>query len=136
MTEIFKLRSASLIIVTLCLSQCSRDESVAAYGGADRVWTLVEAAGESTTSHATLTFPQVGQIAGQAPCNSYSATMTAPYPWFDVGPLARTKMSCPQIADEDRFLGALSGMTQSEVSGSTLILRNDTGQEMVFIASD
>lgn len=113
------------------LSQCG-DESLRAYGGADQVWTLVEVDGNEFPAKANLTFPAAGKLAGAAPCNSYSAEQTAPYPWFEAGPIATTKSSCPDQAAEMAYLEALSAMTQSEISGNTLILRNDAGREMVF----
>lgn len=125
-----------LIVVALCLSNCARDETVAVYGGANRVWTLAELDGQSTTSQPTLTFPGKGQISGHGPCNAYTADMPAPYPWFEIGRIARTKTACPNLEMEDRYLEVLAGMTQSEVSGPTLVLRNDSGQELVFTAPD
>jgi heat shock protein HslJ len=43
-------------------------------------------------------------------------------------------MACPDIAAEDAFFAALDVMSQSEVSGNTLRLANDEGEEMVFRA--
>lgn len=126
----------SLVVLALCLSHCTRDETVAAYGGADRIWTLVELDDQRVGSQTTLTFPGSGKIAGQGPCNAYSADMHAPYPWFETGTVVRSRMSCPDLAFEDRYLEALAGMTQSEVGGPALVLRNDEGQEMVFMARD
>ena len=81
-------------------------------------------------------FPSKGKIAGKAPCNSYSATMTDPYPWFEIGPIAATRMACPALDAETTFFNALASMSQSEILGGTLILRNDAGAEMVFKASE
>ncbi|GGH38768.1 META domain-containing protein [Cribrihabitans marinus] len=61
--------------------------------------------------------------------------MDAPYPWFEVGALAVTRRTCPQMPAERRFLAALGEMSQAEVSGDILILRNAAGGEMVFTAT-
>ena len=114
------------------LGQCGKDETVAGYGGADQVWTLSEIDGTAFAASATLTFPETGQIAGKAPCNSYTGKMDAPYPWFETGPLAATRMACPDLEAETTFFAALDEMSQSEVSGETMILSNEAGREMVF----
>jgi len=120
----------------IALFACKPDETIAGYGAADRVWVLTELDGAAFSAKATMQFPEPGKIAGAAPCNRYSGAMTAPYPWFEAGQLAVTRMACPDIAAESAFFEALSGMTQSEVSGNTLILSNEAGREMVFKASD
>ncbi|MBL4767229.1 MAG: META domain-containing protein [Rhodobacteraceae bacterium] len=118
------------------LGQCGKDETVAGYGAADQVWKLTELDGAAFAAQATVTFPESGVIAGQAPCNSYSGKMDAPYPWFDAEQMAVTRRACPDLAAETTFLAALDDMTLSEVSGDTMILSNDSGREMVFKASE
>lgn len=126
-----------LILIPLSvLSGCFQDETVSAYGAANKTWALVELDGQPFGPRATLTFPERGKIAGKAPCNSYSGTLDAPYPWFDAQQLVVTRMACPDLEAEAVFFAALSRAGQSEVAGDTLILRNDAGQEMVFKADD
>lgn len=130
------MKTLTIALCALVLAGCRSDETVSAYGGADRLWTLVELDGAPFTKRATMSFPETEKIAGKAPCNSYSGTMSAPYPWFETGPLAVTRMACRDLAAEAEFFAALGEMTLSEVSGDTLILSNDAGREMVFNASE
>ena len=125
----------SLILLVL-LSACRDDESVRAYGAADKQWRLIELNDQPFTAKATLTFPEEGRIAGNAPCNSYSGTMIVPYPWFEAGPIAATKRACPDLAEESEFFAALDAVTLSEVLGDTMILSNTDGLSMVFKAGD
>jgi heat shock protein HslJ len=118
------------------LGQCGKDETVGGYGAADQVWQLTELDDTAFAAQATVTFPESGKIAGQAPCNSYSGKMDAPYPWFETGPMAVTRRACPDLAEEATFLTALGEMSQSEVSGDTMILTNDAGREMLFKVSE
>ncbi|MDW3224588.1 MAG: META domain-containing protein [Paracoccaceae bacterium] len=122
------------LIAIFGLIGCQKDETVKAYGAADKVWRLVELDDAPVTYSATLTFPETGQIAGKAPCNSYTGSMTVPYPWFEAGPLAATRMACPDLEAETTFFAALSAMSLSEVLGDTLLLSNDAGRTMVFKA--
>lgn len=125
-----------LILPVLALLQCDRDESVAAYGASDRTWALQEIDGQPYTASALLTFPAEGEIAGHAPCNSYNGTLNAPYPWFEITDLTATRAACAGLEAEGYFFAALMAMTQSEVSGDVLILRNEDGHEMVFKAAE
>ena len=129
-------RQALILTVLLAATSCSGDETLRAYGAADKVWVLTALDGQPFASRATITFPEAGKIAGQAPCNHFSGAMTAPYPWFETGPLAATKMACPELDAEIAFFTALTEMTQAEVLGNTMILSTEDGREMLFKAGD
>ena len=118
----------------LALAACQGDETVKAYGGADKTWRLIAIDDVPFAASATMVFPEAGKIAGQGPCNSYFATMTVPYPWFEAGPIGSTKRMCPDHAAEARFFTALSEMTLSEVLGDTLLLSTPEGRTMLFKA--
>ena len=121
-------------IFLFLLTACRDDESVRAYGAADKKWRLIELAEKPFDASATLTFPETGRISGTAPCNTYSGAMTVPYPWFEVGPIAATKRACPDLASEAAFFSALKAVPLSEVLDDTLILSNTDGLKMVFTA--
>lgn len=122
------------LLIFLVLAQCLRDETVAAYGAGDTLWVLRSIDGRDFGARATLTFPEPGGISGQAPCNRFSGRLDAPYPWFGLTGMSATSAACPDLSAESVFFAALEAMTQSEVSGDVLILRNDSGGEMVFTA--
>ncbi|KIC35006.1 META domain-containing protein [Leisingera sp. ANG-M7] len=123
-----------LITSLLLPSACTGDETLSAYGAAGTEWQLQSIDGSAFAAKAILTFPEPGKIAGQAPCNRFLGSQTAPYPWFETGPLAVTRMACPELEAEDAFLKALQKMTLAEVSGDVLILSNEAGREMLFKA--
>ena len=128
------MRLLFLIAALGGLARCAGDETVSAYGGSATEWRLVELDGTPFAATATLNLSEPGRISGQAPCNSYFADQSAPYPWFRAGPIGATRRACPALDQENAFLTALSEMSLSEVSGDTLILSNDAGREMVFTA--
>lgn len=123
-------------LLLLPLTACYEDETISAYGGADKVWVLSELDNKEFTARATLTIPEQGKIAGEAPCNTYAGSMTVPYPWFEASQVISTRMACPYLDEETAFFSALSEMTVSEVLGEVLLLSNDTGRQMVFKAGD
>jgi len=126
------MRLIALIALSL-LGYC-KDETVSGYAGTDVTWALHSINEAPFNARATLTFPQEGRIAGNAPCNSYFAAQTVPYPWFKAGPIGSTKRACPDLKAETLFFQTLAKMTLSEVAGDTLILSNDDGAQMVFRA--
>lgn len=126
------MRVFTPLFLSLVLSACFADETVRGYGGADMTWRLVELNGKKFNATVTLTFPEKGRIAGQGPCNGYSGSMTAPYPWFKTGPIAATKRACPDLAAESVFFNALGKATLSEVFDGTLMLSTEEGTLMVF----
>ncbi len=116
---------------------CQSDETIAAYGAAGFTWTLVEQNGAPFSQRATLIFGEDGQVSGQAPCNRFTFTNTLPYPWFETGPVAATKMACPDLDAEDAFFTTLGGMTRAILGeDGKMTMANDEGGEMVFKASE
>ncbi len=124
------------LIATVALSACRGDETIAAYGAEAVTWVLAEVDGTDPDTSLTLQFGEDGLVSGSAPCNRFSAQNTAPYPWFTLTPIAATKRACPDLAQEQQFLTLLQSMTQSEISGTVLILRTEDRREMLFRAED
>lgn len=120
-----------LFLVVMSVAFQNQDQTVRAYGVDDHVWQVTELRGAPLVARATLHFPQIGQITGDAPCNSYRTTMHVPYPWFGVGPVIRTKRACADLAAETAFFAALQAATLSEVTPDTLILSNEAGDPLL-----
>ena len=122
-----------LLLPLLMLLACS-DETVSGYADRDAVYRLEELGDRRVPWQATITFPEPGRAAGQAPCNAWSAELRVPYPWFELGPIAATRRACLQMDGEAEFFEALSRATLAEVLGPVLILSDDTGPLLVFRA--
>lgn len=125
---------AGVLFVLLSLAACQRDETISGYSDNTTQWTLQEIDGEPFTARATLSFPEKGKIAGQAPCNRFFGMQTKPLPWFGAEQITATEMACENLEQESRFFAALSEMTLAETLGDVLILSNGAGREMVFRA--
>lgn len=125
---------AALVLLAAC-----GDETVFDVVDRDATYVLTELDGAPFPARATIRFPAPGRIAGEGPCNSYTAAQSAPHPWFEPGPVAATRRACLDAGDagaEAEFFRALSLMRQADVSGPVLRL-TDTGRRkiMVFRAS-
>ena len=117
----------------LPLSACA-DETISGYAGTSATYRLTSIGDAPFQAQATIAFPEKGAVRGSAPCNTWSASQSAPYPWLSLGPIARTERACTDLAVEQVFFETLATMTLAEVQGKTLILSNDEGTEMVFRA--
>ena len=126
----------AVLILALTLSGCLKDETVSGYAPAGATFVLQSIDDTAFSATATITFPEEGRIAGQAPCNNYSGAQTVPYPWFKAENIASTKRACPDLAAEQTYFAALSAMSLSEVSSTTLILSNEAGRKMLFTAQN
>lgn len=122
-----------VLLLPLLLGYCT-DETLTGYGAQGQEFVLQSINDADFPARATITFPEEGRIAGQGPCNSFTASQEVPYPWFKAGPIAATKRACPELDAEALFFTTLSQMTLSEVSGPNLILSTAEGEKMVFRA--
>ena len=122
-----------LTLALLSLAACA-DESISGYAGTDTVYRLQSIDGAPYPAEATLQFPARGEVAGSGPCNAFSASQTAPYPWLAIGSIRATRRACPDLPAEQAFFDALGAMTIAEVSGPTLLLTDETGRVMTFTA--
>ncbi len=123
----------ALLMITTLIG-CNNDETLSGYIGDFSKFQLVTIDGRSFGASAILDLSETGKVSGSAPCNSYSAIQTAPYPWFDVGPILTTRKACPDLEEETAFLNALATVTLAEVSARTLLLSNTDGLELLFQA--
>ena len=116
------MRTISLLVGLAALTACSSDETVAGFAGTDRSWKSVE------DPSLTLRFKSGGRVKGSTSCGDFAGEQTAPYPWFDL--LIQRMPASPCDID----VLQLTTMTQSEVSGDTLLLSNDSGVSREFNA--
>ena len=108
------------------------DQSTSTMVGIGSTWALEELNGEEGVE-ATIEFPEAGQIAGQAPCNRYTAKDHSMYPWMDIRAIAATRVACPEMEAEDAFLAAIDDAHIVELEGDTLTVRDRKGRhELVF----
>jgi len=122
----------SLIILSI-LTACFKDETVSGQTDSTDKWVLKIMNEASVIPFVTISFPEEGRIAGQAPCNQYFGSQTVPLPWFKVTELTSSKMACPALDLELQYFNLLQEMTTAEITKGILILRTDTGKLLVFI---
>lgn len=127
------MRCMLLTLVGISLMSCGdTDETLTGYANSG-AYTLISINDAPAPYSATLILGENGSFSGQAPCNTYSGTITVPYPWFATTAIAATRMACPDLALESKYFSALSVMTLSETSGPILTLSNDDNQSLTFL---
>jgi heat shock protein HslJ len=89
-------------------------------------WVLNLVDGKAPGYSATLNLGEPGRISGQAPCNSYSASLTRAGQSFQLGPIAATKMACLQIKGEAEFFALMAKVQSAETMPGMLILTSGT----------
>lgn len=120
------------LTLVLAAGACNAEDDMTGLPEAGSAWTLARLDGAAFGARATLTFPEPGQVAGEAPCNSYGGAQLESLPAFRLGPLRATRRACPALADESAYFAALAAMMHAEVQGDTLILSSPDGREMAF----
>ena len=120
------------LVILMSLSACLKDETISGQSDASEVWALVRMNETEISTPITLTFPEKGKIAGRAPCNRYFASQNAPLPWFEAGPIAATKVACPELALESLYFQTLASITLIERTGDVLLLNGDQGEVLEF----
>jgi heat shock protein HslJ len=83
----------------------------------------------------TASFDAEGRVFGSAGCNSYRGRYTVDGMNINIGPLATTRMACPEpiMQQEQEFLAALGVATQYSIEGNRLTLRDAGGSTQVVL---
>jgi heat shock protein HslJ len=83
-------------------------------------------------------FGEDGTLTGSSGCNRYRGTFRSDGHAILIGPLATTRMACPEplMEQEARYLAALGRASRHAIDGDTLELRDDAGAlEVAFEAT-
>ncbi|MET6997451.1 META domain-containing protein [Chitinophaga defluvii] len=106
-----------------------------------REWNLVELEGQavdtSTTAHVpTILFTQDGhRVSGHAGCNRMMGSFTfSGSNQIKLGPMASTKMACPDMKMEDAYLKALDKVDNYSFENGNLLLNNEKTPVAKFAA--
>jgi heat shock protein HslJ len=131
-----KLSPASLWLVLAAILLCSCAASNKPTAGTPKAnqrdlpgtdWILADLAGIPALpgGKATLSFPDVGRVAGNASCNRFTGTMLVTGNAIKMGPLATTRMACADNdvnRQEDIYLKALGAAVRYSYDGPDLLI--------------
>ena len=125
------IRLAGILLATALLVGCQKDETIAGQTTPDTIWVLTNLNDAPFEGRFTIQFGENGAVSGQMDCNRYTATQTAPLPWFELGPIASTKALCPAAQSEQAFSKTLGAAETAELQGNVLLISGPEG-ELVF----
>ena len=95
-------------------------------------WKLAELDGKPYPARAEATLTEDGRIAGQAPCNRFTADYVGRWPYlsFRLGPV--TRMACPDLPAETAFFAALGKVNHAALDADGLLLTGPGEVSMRF----
>lgn len=101
-------------------------------------WTLVRLMGIDVAAEPdtfNVTFAEDGGISGVGACNRLMGSYALQEKGrIEIGPLASTRMMCPDMERETQFFGVLEGTTSYEIDGKMLLLFRDGEMRAVLEA--
>ena len=102
-------------------------------------WQLIQLGGETIQPQEgsfTITLSaEKGQISGVGACNRLSGTYRSDEKRsLRIGPLAATRMACPDLKREQAFIEALESATHYDMDGPMLLILSDGELRAVFQA--
>lgn len=122
------LRPFPILLLTLALSACVKvaknvqaQSPLSALAGSE--W---GPEGENADDQ-FVAFKTDGEVIGHGGCNRFFGTYSQEGDALTFGPLASTKMACPNLAQEQAFLFALQSARHVEATHMRLILKGQDG---------
>lgn len=100
-------------------------------------WQLVQLRGRSVTPEEGrffLVFGKGGGISGAGACNRITGEFSEEQGVLRIGPLATTRMSCPDLAREREFTAAVEATNRYEMDGPMLLFFSGDELQAVFQA--
>lgn len=96
-------------------------------------WRLTDLGGAPFPARVTATLTEDGRIAGQAPCNRFTAEYRGRWPdlSFEVGGV--TRMTCPDQQAETAFFAELARVSHAALDADGLVLTGPDGALMRFV---
>jgi len=132
--------AVSLVVFALVLAACGGDDGSASDGDTQDpaalqgvAWVLTQmltAGGQTEIVPVGVSASFDGTtISGVSGCNRYNASYEATGAQISFGPIAGTKMACPEpdASTEARFLQLLEGVASYEVSGRSMSMNDADG---------
>lgn len=104
-------------------------------------WQLIQLGGRSihpeVGQYVVVFSAEEGRITGRGACNDLTGSFRSDDTRaLHIGPLAATRMSCPDLGTEQAFVRALESATHYDMDGPMLLLLSDGELRAVFQAID
>ncbi|MEM1363884.1 MAG: META domain-containing protein [Pseudomonadota bacterium] len=101
-----------------------------------QTWVLTSLNGSSPDVEVTLTLGSDGTVSGNSGCNRYTGRNNAELPQLALGPMASTRMACPELELEATFLAALMKATEAIEKDGQLVITGDESTQLVFVPAE
>ena len=124
------MRLTLLVLFAAVLSMPARADGVMSLAGSQ--WGEGPVAGPFEVM---VKFEQDNKVWGRLGCNRFTGTYTQDGAALTFGPLATTRMACPEpnMKTEARVSAALTATRQADISHLKLVLKDDVGKEILAL---
>ena len=117
----------ALFLIIACSQTKKLRMSVKEFQNTD--WVLEEIDGRPVIDRvqSTIRFQANERIVGWGGCNRYSANFRSGSKFFEVGPIASTKRTCPPVVmeQEERFFAVLQKSSSVRMEGANLVIDSE-----------
>lgn len=128
------LRPFPILLVTLALSACVKiAKDVKANSPLPSLAGSEWGPEGPTQSEQFVAFKTGGEVIGHGGCNRFFGTYDQTGDELKFGPLASTKMACPNLDEEQAFMTALQSARQIEATHLRLIMRGEDGSPVLTL---
>ena len=128
------LRPFPILLVTLALSACVKVAKNVK--GASPLASLAGSEwgpeGRETLDQ-FVAFKSDGEVIGHGGCNRFFGSYDQDGDVLKFGPLASTKMACPNLGEEQAFMSALQSARQIEATHLRLVLKGENGETILTL---
>ncbi len=128
------LRPFPILLLTLALSACVKvaknvqaQTPLTALAGSE--WGPEGENGDNQF----VAFKSGGEVIGHGGCNRFFGTYQQSGEVLTFGPLASTKMACPNLSDEQAFISALQSARRIEATHLRLVLKGEDGEPLLTL---
>lgn len=101
-----------------------------------QVWVLQSLDGSPPSAEVTLSLSPDGTVSGNSGCNRYTGKNNAELPQLALGPMASTRMACPDLELEATYINALSKATEAIEQDGELLVTGEDDIQMVFVPAE
>ena len=129
-----------ILAALLALAACTPSDAPLSPEALSRDWRLVAWSDPGPLPpRATLDLRDPARAVGQAPCNRWFGAVEGPLPAFRIPMTGATRMACPDLEAETRYLDALSQVDRAALDSRApaenprLILTGQQGLRLEFL---
>lgn len=128
------LKPFPILLVTLALSACVKAvKTVKAHSPLPSLAGSEWGPENGSKVDQFVAFKSGGEVVGHGGCNRFFGTYDQSGDRLTFGPLASTKMACPDLGEEQAFMSALQSAREIEATHLRLVMKGEDGETILIL---